>query len=174
MSDTVRVLQYGHTYVHSFVHSRNSPIHLLCSDSYSYSEKGFEFERSTLNIFPVARGVSLTLPPFLSFPPFLYFHLPFLFFHVSYPIFLYSWGSPSSFNPKYFFFLNLFMNCSWTSSKEVQEFGNIQIFTTNLNMFMNSSWTSRIIHEQFMNSDSPEDPCGAHIVNRLDFNNTVA
>ncbi len=38
---------------------------------------------------------------------------------------------PSVFNPNYFFFLNMFMNCSWTSSKEVQEFGNIQIFATN-------------------------------------------
>jgi hypothetical protein len=45
----------------------------------------------------------------------------------------------SDFNPNYFLFLNMFMNCSSTSSKEVQEFGNIQIYIRNkdLNMFMN-------------------------------------
>ena len=46
------------------------------------------------------------------------------------------------FNPNYFLFLNMFMNSSWTCSKDVQESGNIQIFATRI---WTCSWT---VHEQ--------------------------
>ena len=64
MSDTQRVVQYGHTYLHrytctytvthpsefgfKFVFGIETPIHFLCSDSDSYSDSDFEFERPTL------------------------------------------------------------------------------------------------------------------------------